>query len=172
VRWAFPWRVADDGRELVLAIVPSAEGVWMGRDTRGRYLDRWVADDPPVPVVWREHPALSIARAGEAHAPWPLWTEGWDFRGWYVPLQSPIAPTPTGIDTMDHALDMVVEPDGAWRWKGEDGFAEAQPLGVFTPAEAARVRAEGERVVARPWPSGREDWRPWLPGPRAGAPPR
>ena len=33
--------------------------------------------------------------------------------------------------------------------------------GDFSNAEAAAVRAEGERVVtARPWPTGWEEWRP------------
>jgi hypothetical protein len=50
---------------------------------------------------------------------------------------------------------------GTWHWEDEDDFAEAQALGVFTPAEAAAVRAEGERVIAaRPWPTGLESWRP------------
>jgi len=62
---------------------------------------------------------------------------------------------------MDHALDVLVEQDGTWRWKDEGDFAKAQRLGVFTPDEAALVRAEGERVIAaRPWPTGWEDWRP------------
>jgi hypothetical protein len=60
---------------------------------------------------------------------------------------------------MDHALDIVVEPDGAWHWRDEDDFAETQRLGVFTTEEAAAVRAEGERVVAA---------RPWLPGATGG----
>jgi hypothetical protein len=61
--------------------------------------------------------------------------------------------------------------DGTWRWKDEDDFAEAQRLGVFTPAETARVRAEGERVLAaRPWPTGWEQWRPWQARPRPSGP--
>jgi len=71
------------------------------------------------------------------------------------------------FDTTDWALDIVVEPDGAWHWKDEDEFAEAIELGVFDMAAADAVRAEGERVVAeRPWPTGWEDWRPpreWTP---------
>ena len=62
---------------------------------------------------------------------------------------------------MDHALDLVIAPDGSWCWKDEDDFAEAQALGVFTVEQAAAVRAEGERVLAaRPWPTGWENWRP------------
>ncbi len=37
----------------------------------------------------------------------------------------------------------------------------AQELGVFGATDAARIRAEGERVIAEaPWPTGWEDWRP------------
>ena len=45
-----------------------------------------------------------------------------------------IVETRDGLETMDHALDVIVEPDGTWRWKDEDDFAEAQALGVFTAA--------------------------------------
>jgi hypothetical protein len=63
---------------------------------------------------------------------------------------------------MDHALDLVIEPDGKWYWKDEDDFAEAQHLGVLTPQEAAAVRHEGERVIAgQLWLTGWEHWRPW-----------
>jgi predicted RNA-binding protein associated with RNAse of E/G family len=65
------------------------------------------------------------------------------------------------FEMTDQALDILVDPDGTWRWKDEDDFAETQALGVWTPEEAAAIRAEGERVIgARPWPSGWEDWRP------------
>jgi hypothetical protein len=75
--------------------------------------------------------------------------------------------TPTGIETTDHALDVVIDVDGSWRWKDEADFAEAQRLGVFSSEEAAAIRVEGERVVAaRPWPTGWEDWRPSWPDDR------
>ncbi len=162
VRWAFPWHVvADDGQQLMLYIAPGAEGLSLGRDAHGHYLDRWVADEPPSAVVWQEHHVLSLTRRSDAHSLWLLWTEAWEFRCWYVQLQSPIVRTPTGIETMDHALDMVIEPGGTWHWKDEDDFADAQRLGVFTPAEAAKVRTEGERVIAGGlWPTGWEHWRP------------
>ena len=61
----------------------------------------------------------------------------------------------------DQALDVLVEPDGTWRWKDEDDLAEAQALEIWTADEAAAIRAEGERVIAvRPWPTGWESWRP------------
>jgi hypothetical protein len=33
------------------------------------------------------------------------------------------------FDTTDRALDVVVGPDGRWRWKDEDDFARAIELG-------------------------------------------
>lgn len=133
----------------------------MGRDANGRYLERWASEEPPDALVWRQHHVLSLTRRGEAHALWLLWSEDWTFRCWYVQLQDPVIETVTGIETMDHALDVVVEPDGTWRSKDEDDFAEAIALAVFTPDRAAAVRAEGQRVIAaRPWPTGWEDWRP------------
>ena len=76
-------------------------------------------------------------------------------------IGAPMSETPLGFDTTDWALDVLIDPDGTPHWKDEDDFAEAIALGVFTPEEAAAVRAEGERVFAeRPWPTGYEDWRP------------
>ena len=81
--------------------------------------------------------------------------------GWYLNLQAPVGVSGWFVDTTDWALDVVVDPDGTWRWKDEDELAEAIELGVFDADGAARVRAEGERVIAeRPWPTGWEDWRP------------
>lgn len=162
VRWAFPHVVvADEGDRFALYLRPGAEGMWMARDADGRYLERWARGDAPRPHVWRQNHVLSLTRRGEAHSLWLLWDEAWNFRCWYVQLQAPMVETRHGLETMDHALDVLVEPDGAWRWKDEDDFAEAQALSVFTPEQAAAVRAEGERVIAaRPWPTGWEDWRP------------
>jgi hypothetical protein len=89
-----------------------------------------------------------------------------------VQLQEPLRESGLGYDTMDHALDVWIQPDGTWTWKDEDDFAEAMELGIFAPEEAAAIRGEGERVLAaRPWPTGWEDWRlppawplPQLPG--------
>jgi Protein of unknown function (DUF402) len=162
VRWAFPHRlIAYDGERVVLFLAPGAHGVQMGRDADGRYLERWVRGDDPREHTWSSRHVLKLIRRGEAHSLEVLWDEDWAFEGWYVNLQAPLVETHDGFDTTDWALDIVVEPNGAWHWKDEDDFAEAQALGVFSAEEAAAVRAEGERVVAaRPWPTGWEDWRP------------
>jgi hypothetical protein len=170
VRWGFPHHFVGESEEcLVLYCQPGNRGVVMGRDEDGRYLERWARGDPPHERTWDRMHVLRLVRPGAAHTIEVCWDESWRPLGWYVNLQAPIRRTALGFDTTDWALDVVVEPDGSWRWKDEDDFAEAQTLGILDAAAAAVVRAEGERVIAeRPWPTGWEDWRPpasWTPLP-------
>jgi hypothetical protein len=53
-----------------------------------------------------------------------------------------------GVDTVDQALDLWVEPDGSWAWKDLDEFAErtGHPL-YWDKTEAARIREVGERLA-------------------------
>lgn len=88
---------------------------------------------------------------------------------WYVNLEDPIARTPIGFDTVDHALDVIVEVDGSsWRWKDEDELEHAIADGLFTEEEAVGFRRWGERardrIVAREPPFDR-DWSGWRPDP-------
>lgn len=162
VRRAVPHRFVDtdDGR-VVLYCGPGNQGKFMGRDRDGRYLERWVRGDDPVDLTWSRTHVLKLVRPGDSHTVEVFWDESWSFLGWYVNLQAPLRRTPLGYDTTDWALDIRVDPDGTWRWKDEEDFAEAIALGVFDESAAAEIRAEGERVAARrPWPTGWENWRP------------
>jgi hypothetical protein len=72
------------------------------------------------------------------------------FEGWYVNLERHRLwsdGTAAGIDVVDQELDGWVTPDHAWHWKDEESFAaKIGDPGFFNAAEAALVRAEGERV--------------------------
>ncbi len=170
VRWTFPHRFVTNADGLVaLYCAPGNRGKLMPRDAEGGYLEAWVGGAAPLDHVWERTHVLRLVRAGGSHTVEVFWDESWTLLGWYVNLQAPLRRVRLGFDTTDWALDVVVAPDGTWQWKDEDDFAEAQRLGVFSPAAAAAVRAEGESVAAaRPWPTGWEDWRPpvdWLPLP-------
>jgi uncharacterized protein len=85
-----------------------------------------------------------------------------------VNLQAPLRRTALGFDTVDHALDVIVELDGTWRWKDEDELAEAVEQGLFTTDEAEKFRADGERAVAailEREPPFDHDWSSWRPDP-------
>jgi protein associated with RNAse G/E len=66
---------------------------------------------------------------------------------WYVNFERPPAWRADGWDTMDLALDLVVEPDGRWRWKDEDEYAHCRRLGLVTDAEHAEVGRAREQAV-------------------------
>jgi hypothetical protein len=154
--------IEDDGHRIAACVRPGHGYAHVGRDGNGRYLDRWVTDDPAVPDSWARTRVLWLIERGPAHSLGLFWDDATDaFLGWYVQLQAPVAPSRFGFDATDHALDVWVNPDGSWEWKDEVDLADAIELGVFDEAKAAAIRAEGERVVAAaPWPTGWEDWRP------------
>jgi hypothetical protein len=161
VRWTFPHRyVGDwDGR-IGLYCGPGNQGKAMRRGPDG-YLRRWMTDAPPYDTEWEQTHVLRFERAGARHSIEIYWRTDWEHWSWYVNLQSPVVVNGRFVDTTDEALDIVVAPDGGWRWKDEDELAEGVELGIWSEEEAAEIRAEGERVVAAaPWPTGWEDWRP------------
>ena len=161
VRWTFPHRyVGDwDGR-IGLYCGPGNQGKAMRRGPDG-YLRRWMTDAPPFDTEWEQTHVLRFERAGARHSIEIYWRTDWEHWSWYVNLQSPVVVNGRFVDTTDEARDIVVAPDGGWRWKDEDELAEGVELGIWSEAEAAEIRAEGERVVAAaPWPTGWEDWRP------------
>jgi hypothetical protein len=137
--------VGDDGNELRLPDRP-----WH-LDVRPR------GDQSILSFAWPDTPYSVL-----------LWTEE-QRRVWYVNLQDPLVRTPIGFDTVDHALDVVIELDrSSWRWKDQEELAEAVRDGLFSQAEAADFYAWGERavdrIVSREAPFDR-DWDGWEPDP-------
>jgi hypothetical protein len=93
---------------------------------------------------------------------------------YYVNLQTPLASSPAGFDTVEHLLDVTIPPDrSTWSWKDEDELEEAVASGLFTEEDAAWFRYWGERavehVLLREPPFDR-DWSAWRPDPAWDAP--
>ena len=90
-------------------------------------------------------------------------------RCWYVNFERPPRWHASGWDTFDLLVDLVVEPDGTWRWKDEDEYAQGRRLGLVTDAEHAAVEsARGQAVAlveARAGVFGADPTRRWLPDP-------
>jgi hypothetical protein len=114
-------------------------------------------------------PALSFAWPETPYAVL-LWVVEGERRVWYVNLEDPIVRTPIGFDTVDHALDVVIELDrSSWSWKDEDELADAVREGLFSEGEAADFSVWGKRAVERVLagePPFDRDWRDWHPDPR------
>ena len=131
-------------------------------------LGDWVFAD----ASW-EVSTLVLMRERDWHAVWVSWLDSGEQWGWYVNLQRPFRRTKLGFETMDLALDVIVDLDRTWRWKDEDELEIFVERGVFDHELAERVRAEGLRVAERAErgePPFSEPWADWRPDPSWSVP--
>ncbi|MEU2880386.1 DUF402 domain-containing protein [Streptomyces sp. NPDC007070] len=122
---------------------------------------------------WFGTGVLKLARPGEPWSVWLFWEPGWRFKNWYVNLEEPLVRWAGGVDSVDHFLDITVQPDRSWDWRDEDEFAQAQRDGLVDAALAERVRAAGLAAVEviRAWgPPFSENWQHWRPDPAWAVP--
>ena len=124
---------------------------------------------------WVDTDVLMLTTPGTAHAVYAMWEEGHtNFRCWYINLQDPLRRVPTGFDTKDHLLDIVVNPARSeWRWKDEDELREAVEVGLSSPQNARAIRAEGKRAIQllqAGEPPACDGWEKWAPPAEWGIP--
>lgn len=152
---------------VALYVPPGAEAIRPSTTLRRGNL---VSFDEPwqhEPDAWRNNHTLWLERLHEPYSLNLFWNADWEFLEWYVQLQDPLRRSHAGFDTVDHLIDVVVEPDGSWAWKDEDELAQGVELGLFGAEDAKAAKATAERVLAEwPFPTGWEEWRPdpaWPP---------
>jgi len=142
--------VVDEPNLLVTWLAPGAE---YKRPERREELPY---EQPLVDRPWRPPGVVQLTRDGDAHSVM-IFPGG----GWYVNLQEPLRRTAIGFDTADQLLDLVRAQSGSWRWKDEHELEAAVARGFLSPAEAAAIRHEAERVIAADsFPTGWEDFAP------------
>jgi hypothetical protein len=155
--------------------VPSTAASIPAGMTRGEWLARGLArlEWPLIDSPW-DVSSLMLHREGDWYGIWLSFLASGEHWGWYVNFQEPYRRTEHGIQTMDMALDIIVEPDrSSWRWKDEDEFALLLDHGVIDAAAAARVRGEADRVIGlieRDEPPFDSAWPRWKPDPAWGRP--
>lgn len=163
---SWPARVVEDRDDLLALFIPQGAITkqWRGvRDAMGQPISRELVDIP-----WRRD-TLRLMYPGEDYSIWLSWRpEDGErvFHGYYINVEEPFRRTAIGVDTNDHTLDVVVQPDLSWVWKDEDQLAERAASGVYVPDFALRVRASAERaltVLERrevPFDGSLVDWLP------------
>jgi Protein of unknown function (DUF402) len=120
-------------------------------------------------TVVRDRPVLSFEFSETAYAVLLSWTPTWEFRGYYVNMQSPLRQAEPGtLEYTDWFLDVRIPPTlDVHEWKDEHELEEAVARDLVTPAEALEIRASGERAIEHVLdrrPPFDEDWSSWRPG--------
>jgi Protein of unknown function (DUF402) len=169
-----PWtgmtvRVVRDDADLLVTYTPEGspfafpDGDWPG----GRH--PWHGR-----TGWEGLGVLAIHRPGDPYAVFAFWEEpGRRLACWYVNLQEPFRRTPIGFDTLDHDLDIVIEPDGRWWLKDSELLDAHAAEGRWTSEDVAAIRGDADRLTAelaggRWWDEAWADWMPpagWKPAP-------
>ena len=109
---------------------------------------------------------LTLTPPDSGHAVWLFWSSDWEFKSWYVNLQSPLRRVRQGVQLHDYVLDIVVRPDMSWMWKDMDEFEELFAHGFFSAEQEASIRDEAARMVrtiervGQPFCDGWPEWRP------------
>jgi protein associated with RNAse G/E len=172
---ATPYRtVRDDGETVALAHWPGVESLkpttwirWLRQGDEGARAEAfpnlaagtWELDG----WTWQDTTTLTLAWENEYFAVDLVFRDG-TFTGWYVNFQRPFVRTTIGVDTFDLLLDLVVDADGAARWKDEGEYAHGRRLGLVSDAEHRAVGLTREQVLSllagRTGPFA-YDWTAW-----------
>jgi len=102
------------------------------------------------PQPWSGN-ALMFHPPGVAFSVWWFFTDELEFRGWYVNLERPGTRWRqdglAGIDTVDHDLDIVVQPDHSWELKDEEQFERQLAYDHYWVSDPQAVRAATAEAI-------------------------
>lgn len=145
--------------------VPNGASRWDEQDRGGWKLADW---------TWQQRRALILMPPDKYYAIFLFWLEGTvEFEGWYVNFQLPFRKTDWTIDTLDLEIDLIIGPDGAWRWKDETEYLDGVNRGSIPADVAAKVEEAREEVLAllaSDSPLFDHIWLDWRPDPAWGVP--
>jgi predicted RNA-binding protein associated with RNAse of E/G family len=108
---------------------------------------------------------LKLRRTHDWYSVWKFFDADGAFLRWYVNFETPVHRTADGVEVNDLQLDIVIAPDGDWRWKDVEHLAPSMSAARITAdellaaldaaAEVADLLERDERWWA-PW----DDWTP------------
>ena len=171
--------VKDSPTELVLAILPGADGFLTEGYSEGKQNGkrRWDFKDKPWKLdrfIWHTNRVLLLLEPQKYYDIEYFWdNESGEFKCFYVNFQLPFQRTPCGIDALDLELDIVVNPDFSWYWKDEDDYQKTIESGLILKEwvqaiEGAKLEVL-ERLEKRSYPFD-NSWLNWRPDPGWPAP--
>jgi Protein of unknown function (DUF402) len=145
--------VSDEGADGVLATV-QADGTPMSF--------------PPHPVphpwggrrAWTGTTVLKLRRADDWYSVWKFFDAAGVFMNWYVNFETPVLRTVDGVDVNDLQLDIVIAPDGEWRWKDVEHLGPTTSSGRIS-ADELLATLDAAAVVAHLLQRDDRWWAPW-----------
>jgi len=127
--------------------------------------------DHPVPHPWRHVSAwtgttvLKLRRDDLWYSVWKFFDADGAFQHWYVNFEEPVRRVADGVEINDLQLDLVIDPDGSWRWKDVEDLGPSLASGRISAEELRHVldaAAEVADLLERDerWWSPWDDWTP------------
>lgn len=114
---------------------------------------------------WRDTTVLTRVSAGDWFSVHRFYDAGQQPGFWYVNFERPAARAPTGYDTCDLCVDLVVAPDlASYRWKDEDEYAVGREAGFISDEEhesVERARTTVLQLLASRLGPFSGDWSVW-----------
>lgn len=120
----------------------------------------------PVPhpwghlAAWQGTTVLKLRREDDWYSVWRFFDADGAFVSWYVNFETPVVRVDGAVEVNDLQLDIVVEPDGGWRWKDVEGLAPSLASGRITADELLATLGAAAEVADL---LERDDrwWSPW-----------
>lgn len=146
IYFAWPLRVIEAAADrVVLAQRPGAVGrVLKGYPHDPDAVRGQMSSGRPelVDLAWTRTVTLSVFEEGAVWVPRLFWdASSGEFLGYYVDFVRPTVFGSWTIDTSDLELDVLVGPDGAWKYKDEDSYQVLRDLGWISDADHESVEA-------------------------------
>jgi hypothetical protein len=176
--WGWPHVVVQDSDELTALYQPEGTPILRWQMDEGRSVEPLTARMDALRLIYPELPyhVTLWFDAGTGVPPWfqPYFGGGKGrFRGWKVDMSAPHRRTALGFDTTDDVLDIILRPDDSWYIKDDEELVGYTQSGVYTQAEADRIREYCRAVVPlieSKAPPFDDEWVDWRPAPGMSAP--
>ena len=110
-------------------------------------------------AAWTGPTVLQLRRTGDWYSVWKFF-DGGVLRHWYVNFDQPVVRGSDSIETDDHQLDLVIEPDGVARWKDVEDLGPSVSSGRMSVDQVLATLDAAAEVTDR---LARDDrwWAPW-----------
>ena len=116
---------------------------------------------------WRTNRLLILLEPEKYYARMFFWEqESNSFLCYYINFQLPFRPSPIGFDTLDLELDLIIEPDFAWRWKDVENYQQGVDCGIIRNEWIDEIEKAKKEVFSnlerRRYPFD-GSWLDWMP---------